>query len=218
MERSTVRCEPTSCCCATSSAPRRGAGQHAAATCRLLNGSRPCRTTRLPRPAQSPRCSLSQLEAGHVADLPTYATCRGRCEVEAESVAYVVATAQGMHASEIRPALLAAELGVQGLAGGGEAAIMSGGRSSCGTPQPPQWQGGSGQFSGSSGWTRPRSSQVVKFMQPHSRQSATTPRRRCSCSIVASISGSLRSARARQWRVAEVLGGVSEQRPYLGKR
>ena len=42
---------------------------------------------------------LAHLEAGHVADLPTYATCRGRCEVEAESVAYVVATAQGMHAS-----------------------------------------------------------------------------------------------------------------------
>ena len=42
---------------------------------------------------------LAHLEAGHVADLPTYATCRGRCEVEAESIAYVVATAQGMHAS-----------------------------------------------------------------------------------------------------------------------
>jgi len=42
---------------------------------------------------------LAHIEAGHVADLPTYATCRGRCEVEAESVAYVVATAQGMHAS-----------------------------------------------------------------------------------------------------------------------
>ena len=42
---------------------------------------------------------LAHLEAGHVADLPTYATCRGRCEVEAESIAYVVATAQGLHAS-----------------------------------------------------------------------------------------------------------------------
>ena len=42
---------------------------------------------------------LAHIEAGHVADLPTYLTCRGRCEVEAESVAYVVATAQGMHAS-----------------------------------------------------------------------------------------------------------------------
>jgi len=42
---------------------------------------------------------LAHLEAGHVGDLPTYATCRGRCEVEAESVAYVVATAQGMDAS-----------------------------------------------------------------------------------------------------------------------
>jgi len=42
---------------------------------------------------------LAHIEAGHVADLPTYATCRGRCEVEAESVAYVVAAAQGMDAS-----------------------------------------------------------------------------------------------------------------------
>ncbi len=42
---------------------------------------------------------LAHIEAGHVGDLPTYAICRGRCEVEAESVAYVVATAQGMHAS-----------------------------------------------------------------------------------------------------------------------
>jgi len=42
---------------------------------------------------------LAHLEAGHVADLPTYATCRGRCEVEAESIAYVVAAAQGMDAS-----------------------------------------------------------------------------------------------------------------------
>jgi len=42
---------------------------------------------------------LGHLEAGHVADLPTYATCRGRCEVEAESVAYVVAAAHGLDAS-----------------------------------------------------------------------------------------------------------------------
>jgi len=42
---------------------------------------------------------LGHLECGHVADLPTYLTCRGRCEVEAESVAYVVATAQGLDAS-----------------------------------------------------------------------------------------------------------------------
>ena len=45
------------------------------------------------------RKRVAHLEAGHVADLPTYATCRGRCEVEAESIAYMVATAQGMHAS-----------------------------------------------------------------------------------------------------------------------
>jgi len=34
-----------------------------------------------------------------LADLPTYLTCRGRCEVEAESVAYVVAAAHGLDAS-----------------------------------------------------------------------------------------------------------------------
>jgi len=42
---------------------------------------------------------LGHLECGHVKDLPTYATCRGRCEVEAESVAYVVAAAHGLDAS-----------------------------------------------------------------------------------------------------------------------
>ncbi len=41
---------------------------------------------------------LGHLECGHVADLPTYLTCRGRCEVEAESVAYVGA-AHGLDAS-----------------------------------------------------------------------------------------------------------------------
>jgi antirestriction protein ArdC len=40
---------------------------------------------------------LAHLEAGHVADLPTYVTCRGRCEVEAD--AYVVAAAHGLDAS-----------------------------------------------------------------------------------------------------------------------
>jgi hypothetical protein len=39
---------------------------------------------------------LGHLECGHVLDLPTYATCRGRCEVEAESVAYVVAASAGL--------------------------------------------------------------------------------------------------------------------------
>ncbi len=38
-------------------------------------------------------------ECGHVKDVPTYLTCRGRCEVEAESVAYVVAAAYGLDAS-----------------------------------------------------------------------------------------------------------------------
>jgi antirestriction protein ArdC len=42
---------------------------------------------------------LGHLECGHVEDLPTYATCRGRCEVEAESVAYVVAAAHGLDAN-----------------------------------------------------------------------------------------------------------------------
>ena len=42
---------------------------------------------------------LGHLECGHVQDLPTYLTCRGRCEVEAESVAYVVAAAHGLDAS-----------------------------------------------------------------------------------------------------------------------
>ncbi len=42
---------------------------------------------------------LAHLEAGHVGDLPTYATCRGRCEVEAESVAYIVAAVHGLDAS-----------------------------------------------------------------------------------------------------------------------
>ena len=42
---------------------------------------------------------LAHIEAGHVGDLPTYATCRGRCEVEAESIAYVVAAANGLDAS-----------------------------------------------------------------------------------------------------------------------
>jgi len=42
---------------------------------------------------------LAHIEAGHIGDLPTYATCRGRCEVEAESIAYVVAAAHGLDAS-----------------------------------------------------------------------------------------------------------------------
>ncbi len=42
---------------------------------------------------------LGHLECGHVVDLPTYLMCRGRCEVEAESVAYVVAAAHGLDAS-----------------------------------------------------------------------------------------------------------------------
>jgi len=36
---------------------------------------------------------------GHTTDLPTYLTCRGRCEVEAESVAYIVTGAKGLDTS-----------------------------------------------------------------------------------------------------------------------
>jgi len=50
---------------------------------------------------------LGHLECGHVADLPTYLTCRGRCEVEAESIAYVVAAAHGLDASGYTFAYLA---------------------------------------------------------------------------------------------------------------
>ncbi len=42
---------------------------------------------------------LAHIEAGHVGDLLSYATCGGRCEVEAESIAYVVAAAHGLDAS-----------------------------------------------------------------------------------------------------------------------
>ena len=42
---------------------------------------------------------LGHIECGHVEDLPTYLTRRDRCEVEAESVAYVVAAAHGLDAS-----------------------------------------------------------------------------------------------------------------------
>lgn len=60
---------------------------------------------------------LGHLECGHVADLPTYLTCRGRCEVEAESVAYVVAAAHGLDASGYSFAYLA------GWAGGDPAKV-----------------------------------------------------------------------------------------------
>lgn len=42
---------------------------------------------------------LGHIECGHLDEgAPTYSTCRGRCEVEAESVAYVIATAHGIDA------------------------------------------------------------------------------------------------------------------------
>ncbi len=60
---------------------------------------------------------LGHLQCGHVADLPTYLTCRGRCEVEAESVAYVVAAAHGLDAGGYTFAYLA------GWAGGDPAMV-----------------------------------------------------------------------------------------------
>jgi antirestriction protein ArdC len=39
---------------------------------------------------------LAHIECGHVQDLPTYTTCRGSCEVEAESVAYIISAAHGV--------------------------------------------------------------------------------------------------------------------------
>ena len=42
---------------------------------------------------------LGHQECGHVGDLSTYRTCRGRCEVEAASVAYVVAASVGLDAA-----------------------------------------------------------------------------------------------------------------------
>jgi len=42
---------------------------------------------------------LGHIVCGHARDLPTYATCRGRCEIEAESVAYVVTGARGLDTS-----------------------------------------------------------------------------------------------------------------------
>ena len=42
---------------------------------------------------------LGHIECGHVADMATYRTCRDQCEVEAESVANVIAPANGLDAS-----------------------------------------------------------------------------------------------------------------------
>jgi antirestriction protein ArdC len=50
-------------------------------------------------PAQATKTlahELAHIELGHVTDLTGYATCRGRCEVEAESVAYLICQAAGM--------------------------------------------------------------------------------------------------------------------------
>ncbi len=42
---------------------------------------------------------LGHIKCGHVEDMPTYLFCRGRCEIEAESVAYVVTSSAGMDPS-----------------------------------------------------------------------------------------------------------------------
>ncbi len=42
---------------------------------------------------------LGHIECGHVEDMATYLICRDRCEVEAESVAYIVTAAHDMDAS-----------------------------------------------------------------------------------------------------------------------
>ncbi|WP_298461217.1 ArdC-like ssDNA-binding domain-containing protein [uncultured Cellulomonas sp.] len=42
---------------------------------------------------------LGHIQCGHVTDLATYATCRDRCETEAESVAYIVCAARDVDAS-----------------------------------------------------------------------------------------------------------------------
>jgi len=55
-------------------------------------------TSTMRRPSKTVAHELGHLQCGHVTDLPTYATCRGRCEVEAESVAYIVTAAHGLDA------------------------------------------------------------------------------------------------------------------------
>lgn len=50
---------------------------------------------------------LAHLECGHVQDMASYVICRDRCEVEAESVAYVVTAAAGMDPSSYTFAYLA---------------------------------------------------------------------------------------------------------------
>jgi antirestriction protein ArdC len=42
---------------------------------------------------------LAHIVCAHVQDVATYATCRGRCEIEAESVAYIVTGARGLDTS-----------------------------------------------------------------------------------------------------------------------
>jgi IrrE N-terminal-like domain len=52
-------------------------------------------------PAQAAKTlvhELAHIRLGHVESLPTYQSCRGRCEVEAESVAYLVCTGAGVDA------------------------------------------------------------------------------------------------------------------------
>ena len=43
---------------------------------------------------------LAHIRLGHVESMPSYQACRGACEVEAESVAYLVCTEAGVDAGE----------------------------------------------------------------------------------------------------------------------
>ena len=54
-------------------------------------------------PAQAAKTlvhELAHIRLGHVESLPSYQACRGRCEVEAESVAYLVCTEAGVDAGD----------------------------------------------------------------------------------------------------------------------
>jgi antirestriction factor ArdC-like protein len=60
---------------------------------------------------------LGHIRLGHVHDLPSYDTCRGRCEVEAESVAFLVCAQAGLDSADYSVAYAA------GWAGGDPAVL-----------------------------------------------------------------------------------------------
>ena len=54
-------------------------------------------------PAQAAKTlvhELAHIRLGHVESMPSYQTCRGPCEVEAESVAFLVCTEGGVDAGD----------------------------------------------------------------------------------------------------------------------